>query len=113
MADYSLFLYLLYLALSLLVGVVATSTFIWMMNAWRTPDSLESRWAQGQRAAARYSFSLIVPARDEELVMPNTLARIMSSDHPDFEVLVVVGDNDPGTQAVAEQVAASTRTGSR
>ena len=24
---------------------------------------------------------------------------------PDFEVLVVVGDNDPGTQAVAEQVA--------
>ena len=105
MADYSLFLYLLYLALSLLVGVVATSTFIWMMNAWRTPDSLEADGRKDNGQPARYSFSLIVPARDEELVLPNTLARIMSSDHPDFEVLVVVGDNDPGTQAVAEQVA--------
>ena len=105
MADYSLFLYLLYIALSLLVGVVATSTFIWMMNAWRTPDSLEADGRKDNGQPARYSFSLIVPARDEELVLPNTLARIMSSDHPDFEVLVVVGDNDPGTQAVAEQVA--------
>src|ERR1700730_17013870 len=105
MADYSLFLYLLYLALSLLVGVVATSTFIWMMNAWRTPDSLEADGRKDNGQPARYSFSLIVPARDEELVLPNTLARIMSSDHPDFEVLVVVGDNDPGTQAVAEQLA--------
>jgi cellulose synthase/poly-beta-1,6-N-acetylglucosamine synthase-like glycosyltransferase len=105
MADYSLFLYLLYLGLSLLVGVVATSTFIWMMNAWRTPESLEADGRKDNGQPTRYSFSLIVPARDEELVLPNTLARIMSSDHPDFEVLVVVGDNDPGTQAVAEQMA--------
>ena len=64
MADYSLFLYLLYLALSLLVGVVATSTFIWMMNAWRTPDSLEADGRKDNGQPARYSFSLIVPARE-------------------------------------------------
>jgi len=38
--EYSLFLYLLYVAVSLLIGAVATSTLIWMLHAWRTPDSL-------------------------------------------------------------------------
>jgi cellulose synthase/poly-beta-1,6-N-acetylglucosamine synthase-like glycosyltransferase len=105
MADYSLFLYLLYLGLSLCVGAVAASTFIWMMNAWRTPESLETDGRKDNGRPPDHSFSLIVPARDEELVLPVTLTRIMRSDHPVFEVLVVVGDNDPGTRAVAEYMA--------
>ena len=101
----SLFLYLLYVAVSLLVGVVALSTLIWMLHAWRTPDSLtESRLEADGRETA-YSFSLIVPARHEEAVLETTLSRLISSDHPDFEVLVVVGADDPGTREVAERVA--------
>jgi glycosyltransferase XagB len=53
-----------------------------------------------------HSFSLIVPARHEEVVLEATLTRLMTSDHPDFEVLVVVGDDDAGTREVAERVAA-------
>jgi cellulose synthase/poly-beta-1,6-N-acetylglucosamine synthase-like glycosyltransferase len=101
----SLFLYLLYLAVLLLVGGVALSTLIWMLHAWRTPDSLtESRLEADEREMA-FSFSLIVPARHEEAVLETTLSRLISSDHPDFEVLVVVGTDDPGTREVAERMA--------
>jgi cellulose synthase/poly-beta-1,6-N-acetylglucosamine synthase-like glycosyltransferase len=100
-----LLLYLLYLAVSLFVGVVAVTTLIWMLHAWRTPDSLtESRLEPDGREMA-YSFSLIVPARHEEAVLETTLSRLISSDHPDFEVLVVVGADDPGTREVAERMA--------
>jgi cellulose synthase/poly-beta-1,6-N-acetylglucosamine synthase-like glycosyltransferase len=98
-------LYLLYLAVLLFVGVVAVTTLIWMLHAWRTPDSLtESRLEPDGREMA-YSFSLIVPARHEEAVLETTLSRLISSDHPDFEVLVVVGTDDPGTREVAERMA--------
>ena len=101
----SLFLYLLYVALSLLVGAVATSTLIWMLHAWRTPGSLaESRLEADGRESA-YSFSLIVPARHEEAVLETTLSRLISTDHPAFEVVVVVGADDVGTREVAERVA--------
>jgi glycosyltransferase XagB len=102
---YALSLYMLYVALSLLVGAVATSTLIWMLYAWRTPDSLAaSRLASDGRACA-HSFSLIVPARHEEAVLATTLSRLAGSDHPDFEVLVVVGADDLRTREAAERVA--------
>jgi glycosyltransferase XagB len=48
---------------------------------------------------------LIVPARHEETVLEATLSKLVTTDHPAFEVLVVVGDDDPATRAVAERVA--------
>ena len=101
----SMFLYLLYVALSLLVGVVAASTLIWMLHAWRTPDSLTASRLEADGRKTAHSFSLIVPARHEEAVLETTLSRLIGSDHPDFEVLVVVGDDDPGTREVAERMA--------
>jgi cellulose synthase/poly-beta-1,6-N-acetylglucosamine synthase-like glycosyltransferase len=100
-----LLLYLLYLALSLFVGVVAVTTLIWMLHAWRTPDSLTASRLEPDGHEMAYSFSLIVPARHEEAVLETTLSRLISSDHPDFEVLVVVGADDPGTREVAERMA--------
>jgi cellulose synthase/poly-beta-1,6-N-acetylglucosamine synthase-like glycosyltransferase len=101
----SLILYLVYVAVSLLVGVVATSTLIWMLHAWRTPDSLSQSRLEADGRQSAHSFSLIVPARHEEAVLETTLSRLISSDHPDFEVLVVVGADDPGTREVAERMA--------
>lgn len=100
-----LFLYLLYLIISLLIGVVAVSTLIWMLYAWRTPDSLNQSRLEADGRETAYSFSLIVPARHEEAVLEHTLSRLISSDHPAFELLVVVGADDPGTREVAERVA--------
>jgi cellulose synthase/poly-beta-1,6-N-acetylglucosamine synthase-like glycosyltransferase len=102
---YPSFLYLLYVTLSMLVGVVAVSTLIWMLHAWRTPDSLAASRLEADGRTAAYSFSLIVPARHEEAVLGTTLSRLMDSDHPDYEVLVVVGHDDHGTREVAERVA--------
>src|SRR5207244_10463718 len=49
-------------------------------------------------------FSLIVPARHEEEVLEQTLTRLCQMDHPDFEIVVVVGHDDPVTREVAESV---------
>ena len=99
------FLYVLYIVVSLLVGMVALSTLVWMLNAWRTPHSLTESQLKADGRETVHSFSLIVPARHEEAVLEHTLSRLISSDHPDFEVLVVVGHDDPGTRAVAERMA--------
>jgi cellulose synthase/poly-beta-1,6-N-acetylglucosamine synthase-like glycosyltransferase len=99
------FLYLLYIVVSLLVGMVALSTLVWMLNAWRTPHSLTESQLKADGRETVHSFSLIVPARHEEAVLEHTLSRLISSDHPDFEVLVVVGHDDPGTREVAERMA--------
>jgi cellulose synthase/poly-beta-1,6-N-acetylglucosamine synthase-like glycosyltransferase/4-amino-4-deoxy-L-arabinose transferase-like glycosyltransferase len=100
-----LFLYLLYIGVSLLLGGMAATTLIWMMDAWRTPESPAERGMKGVQLDPAYSFSLIVPARHEEAVLEATLSRLVITDHPAFEVLVVVGADDQATREVAEAVA--------
>lgn len=89
---------------SLLLGGVAALTLTWMVYAWRTPAALaRTRFAVvNQVPDRRLRFSLIVPARHEEAVLGRTIDSIASLDYEDFEVLVVVGHDDAGTAAVAE-----------
>lgn len=103
--ESSLLLYALYVAVSLIVGFVGLSTLVWMLHAWRTPDALTESHLKADGREPAQSFSLIVPARHEETVLETTLSRLISSDHPDFEVLIVVGADDPGTRQVAERMA--------
>ena len=98
-------LYLLYISVSFVLAAIAWTTLVWMVYAWRTPAALLESGLSGTALAAAHSFSLIVPARHEEVVLEATLTRLMASDHPAFEVLVVVGDDDPLTREVAERVA--------
>ena len=99
------FVYLLYLGVSLLLGGIAWTNLVWMVSAWRTPGSLVDSGLRRADRESTLSFSLIVPARHEEAVLEATLSRLVKSDHPDFEVLVVVGSDDPGTRRVADRVA--------
>jgi cellulose synthase/poly-beta-1,6-N-acetylglucosamine synthase-like glycosyltransferase len=101
----ALFLYLLYIVVSLVIGAIGCTTLVWMVHAWRTPDCFRKSRLDGHDLQPAYSFSLIVPARHEETVLEATLSRLVMSDHPDFEVLVVVGADDPATREVAEGVA--------
>jgi cellulose synthase/poly-beta-1,6-N-acetylglucosamine synthase-like glycosyltransferase len=103
--ESSKLLYALYVAVSLLVGAVGLSTLVWMLHAWRTPNALTESHLKADGREPAHSFSLIVPARHEEAVLETTLSRLISSDHPDFEVLVIVGVDDPGTREVAERMA--------
>jgi glycosyltransferase XagB len=99
-------LYLVYIGVSLVLGGVAATTLVWTLNAWRTPASVSDSSSANIGLEPVHSFSLIVPARHEEAVLESTLSRIVRSSYPRFEVLVVVGADDPGTRGAAERVAA-------
>ena len=90
---------------ALALTAIAVTSLWWMLHAWRTPASLLATGFPTGDTAPQHSFSLIVPARHEEAVLGATLERLAGSHHPHFEVLAVVGDDDPDTRAVAEQAA--------
>ena len=93
-----------FLLCSLVLLTVASSTLIWMVDSWRTPESVAmTRFPDPD--APQLSFSLLVPARDEEQVLARTVHRLLEQDHPDFEVILIVGDDDEGTAEVARQLA--------
>jgi len=98
-------LYVLYAVVSFAFMAIAATTLAWMLHAWRTPASLERTSFDAGGGHPRHSFSLVVPARHEEAVLDHTLTRLCQMDHPDFEIVVVVGDDDPATREVAEAVA--------
>ncbi len=99
------FLYLVYIGISLALGAIGGTTLAWMLHAWWTPETFARSAPDHKNVEPTHSFSLIVPARHEEAVLEVTLSGLVRSDHPAFEVLVVVGADDPGTRAAAERVA--------
>jgi glycosyltransferase XagB len=98
-------LFLLLSLVSLLLTAIAGTTLWWMLHAWRTPQTLAATGFSGAAAVPRLSFSLIVPARHEQAVLGATLSRLAALDYPAYEVMVVVGDDDPETSAVAQRAA--------
>ena len=98
-------IYVAILIVTAIFTIVAWTTLTWMLYAWRTADELEdTRFAED--APPAHKFSLIVPARHEEQVLGTTLARLAELRHPDYEVVVVVGHDDPGTAQIAQRAAA-------
>lgn len=94
---------LLYTALIILVVLfigVSGTTLTWMLWAWRTPEQVVRTAFPPVREPA-HSFSLLVPARHEQGVLYDTLAQLAEQDHPDFEIVCIVGHDDPETMAVA------------
>ncbi|KUJ70682.1 glycosyl transferase [Streptomyces albus subsp. albus] len=92
--------------MSLALFWMAALTLWWQMHAWRTPETLAATRFERPDGAAGLSFSLLVPARHEQAVLEHTVTRLLTSAHTDFEVIVIVGHDDPETAAVAERVAA-------
>lgn len=92
---------LLIVVVSGALTVVAMSTLWWMLHAWSTPDALTATGFTRRRAARHRSFSLLLPARHEQEVLGDTLASLATLDHPDYEVLAIIGHDDPETEAVA------------
>ncbi len=93
---------------TLLFLAVATTTLCWMLYAWWTPTATQRTGFPGDspdgapdQGRPRLTFSLIVPARHEHQVLAQTLATLAQLDHPCFEVIAVVGHDDPITRQVA------------
>ena len=92
--------------IALVLFAVAAATIWWMLHAWRDPETLaETGFAHGAGPPA-LSFSLLVPARREDVVLGATLDQLAALDYPRFEIVAIVGHDDPGTAAVAEACAA-------
>ena len=96
-------LWLLVVLASGYLFVLSTFTLGAMLWAWR---DYHRPVASGAAPEGKLSFTLLVPARHEEAVIGATLDGLASLDHPDYEVLVIVGHDDPGTAQVAEEAAA-------
>ncbi len=94
---------------SIALFVIASATVWWLVHAWREPATLRDTEfsAKGDvPLVPGLSFSLLVPARHEEDVLEDTLEQLARLDHPDYEVVAIVGSDDGGTAAVASRVAA-------
>lgn len=93
-------------------------TLVGMLYAWRDFDGTrttengsghgpaQDRAGDQPDAESRLSFSLLVPARHEQAVLEGTLERLAALDHPAYEVLAIVGHDDPETAEIAHTVAA-------
>lgn len=95
---------LLYLAAAVVFIGLAVSggvTAVLMLYAWRRTGSLEETAFSDVVREPQHSFSLILPARHEERVLARTIKSLGRLDHPRFEVIVVVGNDDPETRDVA------------
>ncbi|WP_445395585.1 glycosyltransferase [Streptomyces sp. LE64] len=88
-------------AVSLALFWMAAFTLWWQMHAWRTPEVLASTRFASPEGGGALSFSLLLPARHEQAVLDHTVRRLLESTHPDFEVIVIVGHDDPETAEVA------------
>lgn len=96
--------------LSLLLTLIAGATLVWMMHAWRRPDTYGRVWYAPPPQTLRHGFSIIVPCREEpEEVMRPTIAALLAQTHPDLEVIISVGDDDEPTVATALLLAAEDR----
>jgi len=93
------------MVIAVLLTIVATTTLWWMLHAWRSSSSLAKTQFTSHPRPAVHSFTLLVPGRHEEEVLGDTLDRLAQQDHPDFEIVAIVGDDDPGTEEVARAAA--------
>jgi cellulose synthase/poly-beta-1,6-N-acetylglucosamine synthase-like glycosyltransferase len=93
-------------AVALCLFAIASATVWWMLHAWRDPETYRETGFAHQAGLPALSFSLLVPARHEENVLAATLEQLNRLDYPAFEVVVIVGHDDPATTEVARSIAA-------
>ncbi len=92
--------------LSMGLFTVSSTTLWWMLHAWRSPDALAATGFRRRAAHACRTFSLLLPARHEQDVLGDTIDALARLDHPRYEVIVIIGHDDPETESVARRAAA-------
>ncbi|WP_236029885.1 glycosyltransferase [Paractinoplanes lichenicola] len=92
---------------SLVLAAFAAVTLWWTMHAWRTPETLAGTRFAPPDGEQHLTFSLLLPARHEKAVLEHTVERLLRSTHEAFEIIIIVGHDDPETTEVAHRVAAT------
>jgi hypothetical protein len=86
--------------------VVTATRLRRMVHLWLSPVWLRQSGFGDPAEETTTSFSLLVPARREDPVLGRALDRLAELDHPAYEVLVIVGRDDPFTHDIAIAAAA-------
>jgi cellulose synthase/poly-beta-1,6-N-acetylglucosamine synthase-like glycosyltransferase len=104
------------IAVFVLIGIAALALLahglfsLWLMlHAWNTPGCLRATSGPDAFNEPELSFSVLIPARDEEAVIAETMARIWEANYPRelLEIIVVCQGDDPETiAAVSRQIEA-------
>jgi cellulose synthase/poly-beta-1,6-N-acetylglucosamine synthase-like glycosyltransferase len=102
-------LYYTLVIVSLALFAVSATTLWWMLHAWHSPERLAATGFRRRRAGAPRFFSLVLPARHEQAVLADTIDALARLDHPYYEVIVVIGHDDPETYHVARAAASRHR----
>ncbi|TLM74552.1 glycosyltransferase [Pseudarthrobacter sp. NamB4] len=98
---------LLIIGISFVLFVIALSTLYVTTHAWWDPLTQAQTAYTALLPEPALSFSLIMPCRHEsERVMATTLKHLCEQDHPNMEVIISVGHDDPETVAIARKLAA-------
>jgi glycosyltransferase XagB len=98
-------LYGLLVIISMILFTVAATTLWWMLHAWHSPERLASTGFRRRSARGPTTFSLLLPARHEQDVLADTIHALARLDHPAYEVIVIIGHDDPETEHVARAAA--------
>jgi len=71
-------------------------TIYWMLYTWNNPEVAEKYSSPKEYTAPQYSFTALLPARKEALVIRETIHAVNNIDYPDElkEVLVLIRDED-------------------
>lgn len=97
------------LAISAALFILSISTLLLATYAWWSPDSRETTNFSAIQPARMHSFSIIMPCREEqEDVVRQTLDRLLNQTHPDVEIIISVGHDDPEMVVIAHRLAAET-----
>lgn len=80
-------------------------TLAWMTYAWNDPDIGKSSKSPERYISPHYSFTALVPMRNEEMVVLDTIKAINAINYPDElkEIIVIVRHDDKKTVAQAQK----------
>ena len=100
-------IYALVLLLSLFLTAQAVFTLVLMLHTWERPERLEESDSPHVYVPPKLSFTAILPARNEEGVIGETIRKIWATDYPTtlLVVRVVCERSDRATISEADQVA--------
>jgi glycosyltransferase XagB len=99
--------------ISLVLLAQSLLTLYLMLYTWEYPERLYASSAPASYLSARFSFSVLLPARHEEAVIYETIKRVWAAHYPPhlLEIIVICHADDIGT--ISEAQRAIRNSGSR
>jgi glycosyltransferase XagB len=99
------FVAILVAAVALVLLLHALFSLALMLYAWERPERLQTVAGPTTFLEPQLSFSVLLPARGEEVVIGDTIARVWGADYPKdlLEIVVICQRDDPRTIAAARR----------